>query len=396
MTLPLPSSTMLAAVGYALGSLPDSAAISGDRRSAIRQYARLCGADTAASTSCPSAMLRALWNAADSDHARRVVIAINSNNRLVDDNDLPAPAPVPLDDAAARLRDALHAVMGAAPLDESRVRDIVTESVSGAMQTIETMVKQALDKSAPRVIEVRGLGEPRRIEGRVHAKFDLVLKLINAGIPVLLVGPAGSGKSTLAHQVSTALGLAFYYTSAVNSEYKLTGFRDAHGNYQGTPFQECYENGGLFCFDEVDASSANALLPVNNALSNGHLDLPKGMVAKHATWRIVATANTYGTGADRQYVGRNQLDAAFLDRWFPVVIDYDRDMERDIAGNDDWTRRVQQVRAGVANAKARHIVSPRASIFGAMALAAGVDQATVEESLLRRNLDSDTWSKIRG
>ena len=48
---------------------------------------------------------------------------------------------------------------------------------------------------------------------------------------------------------------------------------------------------------------------------------------------ILAAANTWGRGGDQQYVGRNQLDAATLDRFVlsTLHVDYDTDLERDIA-----------------------------------------------------------------
>ena len=47
---------------------------------------------------------------------------------------------------------------------------------------------------------------------------------------------------------------------------------------------------------------------------------------------IIAAANTFGTGADLMYAGRNQLDAATLDRFYVVKMDYDEALEQDISG----------------------------------------------------------------
>ena len=43
-----------------------------------------------------------------------------------------------------------------------------------------------------------------------------------------------------------------------------------------TPFLDCYENGGLFLFDEIDAADPDVVLVVNSALANGHLNIPRG------------------------------------------------------------------------------------------------------------------------
>jgi cobaltochelatase CobS len=85
----------------------------------------------------------------------------------------------------------------------------------------------------------------------------------------------------------------------------------------------------------------------------------------------IAAGNTFGRGASREYVGRQQLDAATLDRFTVFEVDYDEALELAIAGNDDWTRYVQKVRKAVEREKVRAIVSPRASISGAKLLAVG-------------------------
>ncbi|CUW38803.1 conserved protein of unknown function(AAA+ ATPase domain,194-344) [Magnetospirillum sp. XM-1] len=228
-----------------------------------------------------------------------------------------------------------------------------------------------------------------------HYLFPNVLALTGAGIHVMLVGPAGSGKTTLAEQVAEALGLPFYFNGAIDTAYKLSGFIDAQGRVVSTAFRKAYEQGGLYLFDEVDASLPGALMAFNAALANGAADFPDGMVKRHPDFRCIAAANTYGNGADRVYVGRNQLDGASLDRFFSVALDYDEDLERMLCPNNDWVRHVQRVRDAVRKLQIRHIVSPRASIMGAAALAAGLDRDTVEAGLLWKGLDKATIAKIQ-
>lgn len=60
-----------------------------------------------------------------------------------------------------------------------------------------------------------------------HKIFETVLKAVVCG-NVAIVGAAGSGKTTLAEQVAQALNVPFYFCGAIASEYKLTGFIDAH------------------------------------------------------------------------------------------------------------------------------------------------------------------------
>lgn len=225
-------------------------------------------------------------------------------------------------------------------------------------------------------IEIDGNGE--------HPVFPKVLRYIAKGKNVYLVGPAGSGKTTLAQHVAEHLGLPFFFTGAINSEHKLNGFIDAGGTFQSTQFFQAFTQGGVFLFDEIDGSLANAVLPFNAATANRLADFPCGQHKAHPNFVAIAAANTYGTGADRQYVGRLELDAATRDRFVFVEMDYDPDLERALAlaeyraegGTDDslanrWIDTVQRARQNAAAKSVRHVISPRASIFGCAMLADG-------------------------
>jgi len=228
-----------------------------------------------------------------------------------------------------------------------------------------------------------------------HHKLEAVVQAVVAGVSPMLVGPAGSGKTTLAEQVAKVMHLNFYMASRVTSDFKLLGFVTANGAIVRTPFREAYEKGGIFLFDEVDASDPDALTAFNAALANGRCDFPDAVVVAHKDFHAIAAGNTYGRGADRQYVGRNQLDAATLDRFTMIDIDYDESLELALAGNADWTRHVQSVRKAIVSTGVRHIVSPRASINGAKLLAAGWAQAEVEEAVVWKGLDDQNRSRVQ-
>ncbi|MEO1158615.1 MAG: hypothetical protein AAFX32_15270, partial [Pseudomonadota bacterium] len=157
---------------------------------------------------------------------------------------------------------------------------------------------------------------------------------------------------------------------------------------------DAFENGGLFLFDEVDASAPAAVLALNAALSNGKMDFPDACVDAHADFKVIAASNTFWTGADRTYVGRNQLDGATLDRFIMIGIDYDEEMERKLAGNDEWTDFVQRVRAAVKDMEIRHVVSPRAAIMGAKLLEEGMDLDEVKAIVLWKGLPKETINKL--
>lgn len=217
---------------------------------------------------------------------------------------------------------------------------------------------------------------------RQHKDFPDLLALANLRLNVFLVGPAGGGKTSAAEKAAEALGLEFFLQPMGPgvTESRLLGWMDANGQVVRPLFREAYENGGVFMADEMDNSNASALTTLNGALANGVVGFPDGMVRRHKDFIFIGGANTYGRGADRMYVGRQQLDGATLDRMATLNWDYDPDFELFLAGNDqkDWVKYVQRIRAIAFDNKLRVIVSPRASIDGARMLRAGVRRDLVE------------------
>jgi cobaltochelatase CobS len=120
------------------------------------------------------------------------------------------------------------------------------------------------------------------------------------------------------------------------------------------------------------------------------------MVKVHPYFQVIACANTFGRGATLEYNGRNPLDAASLDRFAYMFIDYDENMERLLYGNGPWVQYIHRVRHAVAEIPGlRHVISQRAIRRVLSSLAAG---QSVEETLfgsLWRGLDEDTINKIK-
>lgn len=192
-----------------------------------------------------------------------------------------------------------------------------------------------------------------------HECFDEVVAYVQNNLNVLLVGSAGTGKNHLCKQVADFLGLTFYFANAVTQEYKLTGFIDANGNYHPTQFYNAYKDGGLFMFDELDGSDPNALVTFNGALSNGYMDFPVGRVDMHPNFRAVACANTWGTGASSEYVGRYPLDAATRNRFGTIEVGYDTNIERSMTNDEELIQFLHRFRSYCEKYGIRHIASYR-------------------------------------
>ncbi len=237
-----------------------------------------------------------------------------------------------------------------------------------------------------------------------HQIFAALRMTVAAKVNVFLVGPAGSGKTTVAKQVAHSLGLRFHFNGAIHSEYKLTGFRDAQGKVHRTAFREAFEHGGLYLFDEIDASQPAALLAFNAALANGMFDFPDRHVQAHPNFGCIAAANTWGKGATMDYVGRNALDAATMDRFAMLEMRYDASLERrmaHLASNNQidlaeaWLELVQKTRSLCHDHDFRHIVSPRATQQGLSLMVGGITAEGATIMVLRRGMEDASWGRIR-
>lgn len=212
------------------------------------------------------------------------------------------------------------------------------------------------------------------IKGLKHCQLNNLISMVGAGLNVMITGMAGTGKTKSAQQVSEALGLNFYCMSvgAQTSKSDLVGYMDANGKYVSTMFRKAYEEGGVFVMDEIDAGNSNVLIVLNSALSNGVCAFPDKMVNMHKDFHFIATANTYGNGADRTYVGRNQLDGATLDRFATIDWKIDEKLEealvKDLKYSIVWLKTIRKTRLYANERSMRAIISPRATIKGATVL----------------------------
>lgn len=205
----------------------------------------------------------------------------------------------------------------------------------------------------------------KKMARRPHAAFMKILCLVRAGLIPLMVGPAGSGKTTIAEDLAEALELPYHFQSctAGMSEGAITGRLLPLGvggamRYVSSDFVCGWsgeknvvgedglitvvpddDSAGICHLDEVDAADANTTLIFNAAFGNKKMTIETRaasglgvLVVKHKRSIVTMAANTFGTGMDVQYQGRGALDAAFLDRAYPVMINYDPVLEAGIAG----------------------------------------------------------------
>lgn len=304
-----------------------------------------------------------------------------------------SPAPAPADDDAAQLARLLARLAGGPQVDEAAVRDMIKSELANVIFPTTTVVERAS-------------GELRKTEGLAHFMVASIARTMLTGERghCMLVGPAGSGKSSAAHQAADLVGLPFYTISLSpqTSESKLMGYMDATGNYVPGVAREPYEHGGVLCLDELDNGHPSILAVMNALLSNGVAGFPDGTVKRHPDFRVIGTANTYGRGADRRYVGRQALDAATLDRFRVKDFPYDVALEDALCmgtGLDagkvrDILKYVRKCRENIDTHKLALCITPRGAMGVCEELAAGASWAEAAGECLRKGASDQDWAKI--
>lgn len=289
-------------------------------------------------------------------------------------------------DMEKHLRDDLDALALAVKEGAKEQAAIANADLVARLDEIEETAKRT------RTLAVTLNGEKLgQVKGLQHPQLDNLITALAAGLHVWISGPSGSGKTYGAKQAAEALGLRFEVQGSMTMPHELLGFVDAGGQYHETPFIRAFKEGGLILLDEIDAGSNEALLALNAALANGFMSLPSGeVVHAHKDFKCIGAANTFGSGATSDYVGRVRIDAAFLQRFgVRLAWDYDEDLERQMAGNDEWTERVQRARRLARDHGVKVMITPRESINGAKLLAAGVDEETVAAQTYLAGLSED-------
>lgn len=290
------------------------------------------------------------------------------------------------------------------PWDEHNKRE--HESFKRGIDNLEASVSDLIRKVdviqtfRPTIIELVRPELPKLDMGLQHKCFEKLLKMCSArqrsgyALNIWVHGPAGTGKSTAAENIAKALELPFYTTGSLSAPHEVLGFNNAH-TYVTTAFRQAWEHGGVYCLDEADGSSPQAMLALNGALAGSLCAFPDKIVKRHKDCVIIATANTTGQGASTEYSGRFKQDAANMDRFVMLHWPIDEALERSMCANQEWVTTVQATRAKLATHNIKGImITPRATLYGEALLAAGLDLADVIESVLKKSMTDAQWGLV--
>lgn len=263
-------------------------------------------------------------------------------------------------DLGAKL-DILEAKMDEQDSKIAQIEDIALGSCKKMEITMPDGIKLDLDEAThPCLEEVVKMVQGLDVNGKRER------------INVCLVGPAGAGKTFLCAQVAKVMKLDFDFLSFSGdmSASQLTGRlipigADGKFCYVTPRFVHIWENGGVYLFDEMDRGGSDVNVVLNAALDGKVLSLPsrheKPYAKKHKDTILMAACNTFGTGADRQYVAAQQQDEAFLDRWRAgvVEVDYSPELEAKLCPDHELRTRLQGYRDNCRKAVVRRVISSR-------------------------------------
>jgi len=204
-----------------------------------------------------------------------------------------------------------------------------------------------------------------RIESKGLTFSDLqpeakVSRLIESGMNnIWMVGPAGCGKSTIARNVARKKELPYLCISCGigTSATEFVGYK--YPTRETTRFSEFYSKPSIILIDEMTALDPAVAQVLNAALANDEIETTTGLVHRHPECIIIATSNTFGSGADRQYVANNQLDASTIDRFIGSIVEvaYSGDFESQY--DPEVVAYVNALRKIVKEHQLRRVVSTR-------------------------------------
>lgn len=303
-----------------------------------------------------------------------------------------APVVPGLEDAAKA-----YAAVVSAAAEDHRAR-LEADRLAAEKAAAAAAAARAAAESGKTLLTLPGAdGATVEVTGKPHKETAKVVRLLQRGRNVYLCGPAGTGKTYLCKQAAEALGLKFYSDQKISDEYQLTGFVDGPGKFQETELYRAATRGGVYMLDEFDASNECAAIVLNSLLANRYMTFPGiGRVDAHPDFRVIACGNTIGRGADSDYTGRNCLDAATLDRFVSVAVDYDPEIEMRVSGGDqDLVEFIHAVRAAVKSCGAPLLVSMRA-IDNIASVSDCFEPEDCLQMCLLKGLEKDQISLIAG
>lgn len=300
----------------------------------------------------------------------------------------PVPAPGQMPPVGMPGQQPPVSMPGQMPDELSETADMaVTEPTKDVMDFTPSYL---LDESIPfgdRYAEAMSRKKQLENQGmHFHHMFDDVITAVIENANPYMIGPSGCGKTYMVQQIALILEMESIDIGYINEEYDILGFMTANGGYSRPNFYRCYKYGKIAFCDELDNGNSRATVKLNSFLSNtsnAAYNFPNGeRVMRHPNFRIIAAGNTTGNGADINYNTREKIEESVQQRFTPIFVGYDNEVERSILGTyQDWYEFVVAFRAAT-NAWSRFTHFSAAGII-----------TTRDVTRIRKYLDNRSFSQ---
>ena len=249
---------------------------------------------------------------------------------------------------------------------EDKDNNTYATSYSGTqLKSLAEGIKKSLEKKALQE-KLKALEEEKKKMDKLGIDFskasisERLERLVKSGIRNLwMTGPAGSGKSVQTRMLAKKLGLPCLCISCGigTSSTEFIGYK--YPTRESTKFAEYYAKPSIILLDEFTALDPAVAQICNSALANDEIETTTGTVYRDPNCIIIATSNTFGNGASRQYVANNQLDASTIDRFVGGIIEVDYSEEFESQYDEEVVNYVKDLRELIRNYDLRRVASTR-------------------------------------
>ena len=235
---------------------------------------------------------------------------------------------------------------------ESRVR-----TYAARKRTKETKEEAPAPTKTPRVVATEGApAEANAIRDAIQRslsmfnesfQYDILSKVdtLNAMVaelaakqstPTLPGVPEGGAPGLEVGKVMQREGGVYAFRAGMRKADLLYSkeLRDGSSVVELSPLMREVGTGVVTVIDEVFSVDPEVLIGMNGLLESGQrcIDTPLGVVNRDAEHRFILTSNTDGRSESRIYRAPQTHDASTLSRVISVHVDYDEDVELQIAG----------------------------------------------------------------
>lgn len=176
--------------------------------------------------------------------------------------------------------------------------------------------------------------------------YNDLKNLVNMGFDVLLCGPAGCGKSRAGREVGKEIkkpGNTYAFRAGMRKADLLYSkeLRGGDSVVELSPLMHEVKKPLVTVIDEALSVDPEVLICFNGLLESSQrcVDTPVGEVVRDKEHRFILTSNTDGRSESRIYRAPQMQDASILSRVMVMNVDYDEEVEKNIAyssGAKDW------------------------------------------------------------